>query len=166
MNTNMILYIGRFILLVLLQVLVLNHVNLFGFLNPYCYILFVFWFPYTEDKIPFIFSCFLLGLSVDLFSDSGAAHAAATVLIGYARPLYMRLSFGNTFEQVQDIGKTSLGQRLVYLLLTIVTHHTVLFLLESFSFNDFVKLLLKILYSSVFTLVVCWVVISLFNKKK
>ena len=75
----------RFVVLVLLQVLVLNKVNLFGYLNPMVYIVWVFLFPVRKNKTTFLILSFLLGLTIDSFSDSGGIHAAATLFIAFYR---------------------------------------------------------------------------------
>ena len=71
----------RFIVLVLAQALVLNNINFLGYINPYIYILFIILFPIKNNRMLFVFLGFLLGLSVDLFLDSGGVHAAASVSI-------------------------------------------------------------------------------------
>ena len=67
----------RFIVLVLTQVLILNHINLFGYVNPYLYILFIILYPLTGNKSLLIALGFILGLTMDMFGDSGGIHAAA-----------------------------------------------------------------------------------------
>ena len=67
----------RFLLLVLVQVLLLNQINLFGYVNPYLYLLFIIIYPFTGNKSLLIFLSFLLGLFVDFFSDSGGIQEEA-----------------------------------------------------------------------------------------
>ena len=93
MNNVIITHIVRFIALVLIQALVLNHINFLGYINPYIYILFIILFPIKNNRILFIFLAFLLGLSIDLFLDSGGVHAAASVTISYIRPVILKFSF-------------------------------------------------------------------------
>ena len=57
-----------FLFFVLLQVLVLNNVLLFGYINPYLYIAYLFIFPLNEKRIPVLSIGFLLGLCIDFFS--------------------------------------------------------------------------------------------------
>ena len=85
MNNLIVTNSIRFISLVLLQVLVLNHINLFGYLNPLVYIVWVFLFPIRKNKTLFLLASFSLGISVDFFSDSGGIHAAATLFIAFVR---------------------------------------------------------------------------------
>ena len=77
MNSLNISNIIRFFGLIVAQVLIFNHINFTGTINPYPYILFVLLYPVNNNRTLFIFLSFLLGLTVDMFSDSGGIHAAA-----------------------------------------------------------------------------------------
>ncbi|WP_093021959.1 rod shape-determining protein MreD [Pustulibacterium marinum] len=166
MNNPIIINSIRFILLVLLQVLLLNHINLFGNLNPLLYILFIIWYPTDNNRILFIFLSFLIGLSIDSFTDSGGVHAAASVFLAYIRPYVLKLSFGSSIEkQSLKLGQTPYPQRFIYLLILILTHHLILFSLEIFSFAHILLLLQKTFYTSIFTFILCVLSISLFRRK-
>lgn len=168
MNNSSLSNTLLFIVLVFLQVTLFSRIDFLGYLNPFIYILFLVYYPYDrENHIPFIFFSFLLGLCIDIFSDSGGVHAAATLTTAYFRPVIMRWAFGVSYDhQTIKIGKTNFGQRFNYLTLLILTHHLVLFSLEIFSFAHLVILLKKTLLSTIFTLMMCLVSISLFSKKK
>ncbi|MCX2679968.1 rod shape-determining protein MreD [Galbibacter sp. EGI 63066] len=157
----------RFIVLVLSQVVVFNNINFLEYINPYIYLLFLVYFPYNKDtRIPFIFFSFLLGLSIDIFSDSGGVHAAATVFAAYFRPLMMRSAFGLSYDYHNiKIENTHLGQRINYLIILILTHHLILFGLEIFSFTHILLILKKALFSAIFTLILCLIFISLFSRR-
>ena len=70
-----------FFFLLLLQVLILNNINLFGKINPYLYIAFIFLFPLNENRFSFLALSFILGLCIDFFSDMGGIHAFSTLFI-------------------------------------------------------------------------------------
>ena len=166
MNNALSINIVRFIALVLIQALVLNHINFLGYINPYIYILFIILFPIKNNRLLFIFIAFLLGLTVDLFSDSGGVHAAASVTIAYIRPVILKFSFGAIYEhQTIKFSNTELGQRLTYFLIIILVHHLVLFSLEIFNSSKIILILKKSLFSSIFTLILCLLITILFSKK-
>src|SRR5699024_10263302 len=99
METNLILKItARFVLLILIQVFLLNNINLMGYINPYLYVLFIILYPVTGNKTTLIILSFLLGLSIDIFENSGGVHAAASVCIAYIRSGILRYSFGLSYE--------------------------------------------------------------------
>lgn len=166
MNNIVVTNIARFIILVLAQVLVFNHINFLGYVNPYIYLLFIALFPVKNNRLLFIFIAFLLGLSVDLFSDSGGVHAAASVAIAYARPIFLKFSFGTIYEhQTIKFSSTDLGQRITYFSTIIFIHHLILFSLEIFNSSKIILILKKSLFSSIFTLVLCLLLTILFSKK-
>ena len=144
MNNQVTLNIIRFVVLVLAQALVLNNVNFLGYVNPYIYILFILLYPIQNNRLLFIFLSFLLGLSVDLFLDSGGVHAAASVFIAYIRPVVLKFAFGMTYEhQTVKIGQSEIGQRLTYMGLLIIIHHLILFTFEVFNSSKILLILKK-----------------------
>jgi len=52
-----------FILLVLVQVAILNHIYFLGYINPMLYILFIILYPLRKEKASFLILSFLLGLT-------------------------------------------------------------------------------------------------------
>lgn len=157
----------RFVLLILVQVLVFNKLNFFGYINPMVYILFLYWYPIKERRRLFLLLCFLLGFMVDLFSDTLAIHAAATVTIGYLRPTIMRFCFGVNYEfQNFKLTNTTTAQQITFLALLIIIHHLVFFTLEIFSLANTLLILKKVLSNSAATLILCLLLSSLFSVKK
>jgi len=166
MNNTITLHIVRFISLVLVQVIVLNHINFLGYINPYIYILFIILYPINNNRMLFIFLSFLLGLSVDLFLDSGGVHAAACVSIAYIRRLFLKFAFGTTYEhQTVKINASDIGQRLTYFTLITIVHHLILFSLEVFNTSKVLLILKKTLFSSIFTIILCVLITILFSRK-
>jgi len=156
----------RFVVLTLVQVLILNNVNFLGYINPYLYILFIILYPVKNNRTLFIFLSFLLGLGIDLFSDSGGVHAAASVFIAYIRPPVLKFSFGMIYEhQTIKFAQTELGNRLIYFTILTTIHHLVMFSMEIFNFNDIILILQKTLFSSIFTILLCLLTTVLFSKK-
>lgn len=159
--------IVRFILLVLIQVLVFNQLNFFGFINPMVYILFLYWYPIKEKRSAFIILSFLLGLAIDFFSDTMALHAASTVTIAYLRPAIMRFVFGVNLEfQSFRLNNSTRAQQITFLALLIIVHHLVYFTLEIFSLANFLLVLRKTLSIGLATLILCLLFGSLFSTGK
>lgn len=157
----------RFVILVLVQGLVLNHVNFMGYINPYPYILFIALFPINNNRPMFVFLSFLLGLSVDFFTDSGGIHAAACVTICYIRPPILKFSFGTIYDnQTIKFSQIDLGNRIVYFSIIAVIHHLILFSLEVFNTSDILLILKKTLFSSIFTILLCTLLSILFSPKR
>ncbi|OIQ27949.1 MAG: rod shape-determining protein MreD [Bacteroidetes bacterium MedPE-SWsnd-G2] len=156
----------RFLGLLLLQVTICNNINFLGYINPYVYVLFVLVFPINVNRQLFLFLSFLLGLCVDIFSDSGGVHAAATVALAYFRPPVLKFSFGAMYDyQTIKFSNTEIGSRIGYFTLLVVLHHLILFSLEVFKFSEILLVLKKTLFSSLFTIFICLLFTVLFSKK-
>jgi len=167
MNSTFLINIVRFILLVLVQVLVFNRLNFFGFINPMVYILFLYWYPIKENRATFIGLSFLLGLSIDLFSDTMALHSAATITIAYLRPAIMRFVFGINYEfQSFKLSNTTKAQQFTFLALLILVHHLVYFSLEIFSIANLFLIAKRVLSIGFASIVLCLLFSSLFSVNK
>ncbi len=166
-NNPVLLNILRFLLLVLVQVLVFNRLNFFGFINPMVYILFLYWYPIKENRNFFIALGFLLGFAIDFFSDTMALHAAATLTIAYLRPTIMRFVFGVNYEfQSFRLSNSTRIQQFTFLALLVIAHHAIFFTLEIFSFSNLLLLFKKVVFNGVATLILCLLFISLFGVKR
>ena len=158
----------RFISLVLLQVLVLNHVNLFGFINPLVYIVWVFLFPIRKDLTSFLIFSFLLGLSIDVFSDSGGINAAATLFIAFIRLPVLNAVLGKSdFDYLLfNLRSISFLKSLIFISILTGIHHFIVFSLEYFSLNEFVSIISNCILTCIFTIVLIILGIIIFTKEK
>ena len=155
----------RFIVLVLTQVLILNHINLFGYVNPYLYILFIILYPLTGNKSLLIALGFILGLTMDMFGDSGGIHAAACVTIAFLRPIILKFSFGVSYEyNAVKIQRTDLSNRFIYVFLMVTIHHLILFSLEVFNIDHILLVLKNTLFSGILSMVLILGTIALFSR--
>ena len=167
MNNVTGLNIARFAILLLVQVLICNHINFYGYINPYIYIIFIFLFPIKEERLVFLLVSFMLGMFVDIFSDSGGVHAAASVSLAYARPVLLKSSFGMLYEHHSiKFSNTDLGSLITYISFGTLLHHLILFLLEIFNISNILLILQKTLFSSIFTIILSVLIIILFSRNK
>ena len=166
MNSAIISNTLRFIVLLLLQVLLLNNINFMGYINPYLYILFIILYPFNGNQTLFLLLSFLLGLGVDIFEDSGGINAAACLVIAYIRPAILRFSFGVSYDyQTIKFSSTAPGSRITYVAILVFVHHFILFLLEFFNFAHFLLLLKKTLFSGIFSIILIFLTLALFNRR-
>ncbi|MFP4845320.1 rod shape-determining protein MreD [Winogradskyella sp. PE311] len=167
MNNIVITHIARFIALLLAQVIICNHINFLGYINPYIYIIFILLFPIRDTRIALLLVSFLLGMLIDMFSDSGGVHAAASVVLAYVRPVILKSSFGMLYEhQSVKFSNTDLGNLITYVVLAVLIHHTILFSLEIFNISSILLILKKTLFSSIFTLILSVLIIILFSRNR
>lgn len=157
-----------FCILILMQVLIFNNINLFGYINPCIYIIFIFYYPLKKEKGLFLFLSFLLGLCIDFFSNTGGINAAATLFIAYIRlPLLSSILRKSDFDlQLFNIRSISFGKAFSFIVLLTLIHHLILFSLDYFSFTDFGSIITKTLITSIFSIFLILLGIILFTKKK
>lgn len=154
MTNKLIKYTVMFLVAVLVQVLFLNQVQFSGYINPYFYIVFVLLLPLSTPRYLLLLLGFLIGLTIDIFSDSLGIHAAATVLIAYIRPFVIRVISTREEDRNDFPGllQNKFNWFFSYVTILVLAHHFVLFYLEYFTFSHFFYTLLKVIFSSVFTI--------------
>jgi hypothetical protein len=148
--------IGNFIFLVLLQVLVLNNIEFSGFVNPYLYVLFILLLPFDTPKWLLLIVSFLLGISIDLFSNTLGMHAFACLAIAFIRPYLLEvIAPRDGYEAGLRPDKSSLGWEwmIKYSVIMVVIHHFILFYIETFKFQLFFSTFLRVILSSIFTII-------------
>lgn len=167
MNRDTLIPLVQFVLLLLAQIIVFNAVDLFGYINPYPYVLFLLLFPFMANRSLLLVVAFVTGLVMDIFDDSGGIHAAACLTLVYLRPFALRIAFGVSYEyNAIRISKTTLYERFVYMSFLVVIHHLILFSLEVFNVNSILYILQKTLFTSIFTILLCVLFTILFGNQK
>ncbi|WP_445453879.1 rod shape-determining protein MreD [Flavobacterium sp. 25HG05S-40] len=167
MNSALLANIARFVLLLLAQVLIFNRIDLFGFINPFPYILFIILYPVNGNKSGLLAASFFLGLLMDMFWNSGGVHAAACLILAYFRPAIFKFSFGLSYEyQTVKLNDVLSPERFSFLLIAVVLHHFVLFVLEVFKISFLWEIVMRTLLSTVFTLITCIIIIYIIKPSK
>jgi rod shape-determining protein MreD len=167
MNSALLFNIARFILLLAAQVTIFNNINFMGYINPFPYILFIILYPVNGNKSGLLLASFLLGLTMDLFLNSGGVHAASCVLLAYFRPVIFKFSFGLSYEyQTVRLNDVLTPERFSFILIAVVLHHIVLFILEIFTFEFFWSIILRTLISTLFTIIISILIIYLIKPSK
>lgn len=155
MNKKVFWYIVLFVISVLVQIMMMNNMQFSGFVNPYFYVLFILLLPLNFPRYLLLFSGFLLGISIDVFSNTPGIHASATVFIAFLRPYVINAS--NVDEQdgmmIPSLSNLGLAWFMRYSGILIVFHHLFLFFVEMFTVHGFFNTLLRSLSSAIFTFV-------------
>ena len=130
MIINYIHRVGWFVGLILLQVLILNNVHIAGVATPFLYVYFILKF------------------------NSPGMNAAATVLLAFLRPLFLRLfTPRDTLDSiVPSLKSMGIASFLKYLVVSVFVHHFMLLTLEFFSFTSIPLLLLRVVSSTILTI--------------
>lgn len=167
MNSALLANIARFILLLFAQVFIFNRIDLFGYINPFPYILFIILYPVNGNKNGLLASSFLLGLLLDMFWNSGGVHAAASIILAYYRPAIFKFSFGLSYEyQTVKLNDVLTPERFSFILIAVVLHHIVLFILEIFNISFLWDMIERTILSTIFTIVTCIIIIYIIKPSK
>ncbi len=144
----------RFFVVVLIQVLLLDNIMLGGYLNPYFYIIFILLMPFEIPRWLLLVSAFLLGITVDLFSNTLGMHTAATVFMAFMRPWVLSIFAprdGYETDSFPRIYYYGFSWFLSYTLILTFLHHLLLFYIEVFHFHEFFSTLLRTILSTALT---------------
>jgi rod shape-determining protein MreD len=159
--------IFRFILLLTVQIIIFNNINFLGYISPYPYLLFIILYPVNGNKYGLLLASFLLGIILDVFSNSGGIHTAASIVLAYYRPYLFKFSFGISYEyQTIKLNDVLTPERFSFILLSVLIHHIILFVLETFQISFFWDILLRTLLSSAFTILICIIIIYLIKPNR
>lgn len=125
----------------LLQVLFINNITISRWdITPFIYIAAILLFPFETPVWFRLTAAFALGLSVDIFSDTGGMHAFSSVLIAFLRPPILNvISPREGYEYpIQPLaGMLGFGWFLKYTLILTGIHHLSFFILDAFSLSLF-----------------------------
>jgi len=161
-------HIIRFFVLTSIQILILNNVQISGYINPFVYILFVMLLPPKMPKAIVLILAFMMGFTIDVFSDSYGVHSSATVLLAFLRPKVLALVSVKGGEDLEAIGikQLRINRFFTYSSILCLIHHFTLFYLEAFRLNEFFDTFLRALYSSFFSILMILMIESLRSNQK
>lgn len=156
-----------FVGLAFVQVLLLNNICLFGLATPFIYVYFILALDKDTDHIALMAMSFVLGLVVDIFSNTPGVNAGASVLLAFFRPSLLRLFSPRDEYENFEPGIYTLGiwPFTRYAFVSLLLHHTALFFLEAFSLAHIGFLLPRILCSVLLTVVLVMAVEFIRHKR-
>lgn len=154
-----IVHILRFLALVLLQVLVLDHLDVLnGLMVPYLYILFLLMLPVELPAWAQLALGAFTGLVMDHFSSTPGMHMSACVVMMYGRLNILRLLApreGYEFGTRPTMAFMGSLWYVTYAGLLILLHHLWLFFIELHRFDAFFGTFLRAMLSALFTFALC-----------
>ena len=157
MGISTLKYLLIFVVSVLLQVLIFNNVLILRVIAPFVYILFIVLLPFDTPRSLLLFLSLALGITIDMFTNTPGVHASASLLIGFLRPGILELiTSRETLESVTTPRIKNMGFQwfATYVTFLVVVHHLSLFFIEAFTFQGFLITLLRIILSSVLSIVI------------
>ncbi len=143
-----------FVVLFLLQVLVFNHVHIFGYATPMPYVYFLLILPSNTPRWLYVLLGFVLGLMIDLFTNTPGMAAGSLTLVGLiVPPLLTLLSPTDRDDDTLEPSSKSMEWSgfIRFAFIAVLLHCMVFFSLEAFSFFDWQVLLTNIGGSTLLT---------------
>jgi hypothetical protein len=164
MSKTLINYIFLFIVLVLSQAVIFNNLALFGCAMPFVFIYLIIAFPVTLATNWAVTIGFFTGLAVDVFSNTYGINAmACTVLAFMRRPLFhLYVSRDEDLAGQRPAMRTMGSAAFMKYSLTMILVYCILALsIEAFTFFNPMRLMLRIVASTVYTFVIIYAIDSL-----
>ena len=155
MKIELINRLVMFFVLFVVQVLVLNHIHLFGVGVPLLYVYFAITFRRNFPKWLVLVSCFLLGLVIDIFSNTPGLAASAMTLVGLAQVYLIELIVPRDSAEDMESSIKALGMAKFATLSALLTvlYCLVFFALEAFNFFNVLLWLAQSFVSTVLTMI-------------
>ena len=143
-----------FVCCVLLQVLIFNNIYFLRLATPFIYLLFIIKLPLSIPSSFVTVISFLMGFTIDLFSNTPGMHAAACTLVGFARSYIVEGLFIG--KDLPESGAPSFALftkwgYFRYLTMLVLIQNVMLFFVESFTLFDPIYLLLRVGGSTILT---------------
>lgn len=164
---NILHRIKWFVGVVLVQVLVLNQMHIYGYATPFFYIYFILKFNSKTSSNELMAWAFALGITIDMFSNTPGMNAAAATCLAFVRTPMLRLVTLRDMDESFLPGIDTLGMSSFFrfVLLASALFCTFLLLIDTFSFFDLGRLVLRILSSTAATIVCIFCAESIGGKK-
>ena len=154
MSADFLKRLGWFALFFLAQVLVFGRIHLFHYATPLCYVYFVAMFPRNHEKWAILVWSFVLGLCVDIFSNTPGLAAASLTVIAAIQPYYLELYVPrDSADNLKPSMKTLGPVKFAYYIVPIVLVYCLLFYsLEMLTFFNAFYWLMCVVGSAIITL--------------
>lgn len=141
MKLEVLRQLFTFIILCLVQVLVLNHVNLFGCATPLLYVYFIMMFRRDYPRWAVLLWSFSIGLCIDAFSNTPGVAASAATLLGLLQPYLLGMFVQrDSPDDMQPSMKTlGVARYVYYTLIGVLIFNIFFFTVESFNFFNWLQ---------------------------
>lgn len=160
MKIEVIRHFFTFIILCIVQVLVLNHIELFGCATPFLYVYFIMLFRRGFPRWAVLLWSFFLGIFIDMFSNTPGVAASSATFIGLLQPYLLNLfaprdSSDDMMPTMKSLGVT---RYVYYTIICVFIFNLLFFTVEMFSFFNWLQWALNICGSTVLTVVLILVI--------
>ena len=163
MTSDLINRIVAFVVFLVVQALVLNHIHLFGVATPLLYVYFVLLFRRNHPKWSILMWSFFLGICIDVFSNTPGVAAGSMTLVALFQPYVLEAFLTRDSEDNLKPGMRSLGvsKFIFYTIILVFLYTLAFFSLEAYNFFNWLQWLLCIGTSTLLTVVLILVIENL-----
>ena len=161
MTSDLINRIVAFVVFLVVQALVLNHIHLLA--TPLIYVYFVLLFRRNHPKWSILMWSFFLGICIDVFSNTPGVAAGSMTLVALFQPYVLEAFLTRDSEDNLKPGMRSLGvsKFIFYTIILVFLYTLAFFSLEAFNFFNWLQWLLCIGTSTLLTVVLILVIENL-----
>lgn len=148
------------------QLLIFNHFNLFNVITPSVYLIIFILYKISYNKTSLIFLGFITGLIIDLSMQTYGCHTFATITICFLRERIEKNSFGVNANLPSAMTRgTQLINRLTFFILIILIHSSIYYSLVFFNTEVLGRIFYYTLINSIVTFIIIWVLSKLISNK-
>ena len=168
---NVIANILRFLVLLLVQVTVCQHISLFGYMTPALFLLALFLLPLELPLVLQYLIGFATGFVTDAFAHTLGVASFSCTLMMFLRPYVVRMLNGASNVKFENIDRPVPGVKdfrwiFLYTLILTSAYEVVAVLLETMTFRNFGHTLLVILGNIVFSVFVILCIEYIFHPRE
>lgn len=154
MSKTVLQFCLLFVVMVLAQAVIFNHVALYSIGLAFVFIYFIIKLPVNLTPAKVIFLSFLIGFVIDIFQDTPGVNALACTCLGGSRRTIMRLyipreeDIQHSVPAIKTLGAAVFAK---YVFTMTLVYCTLLFAIEAFTFFNPAILLMRIVASTLLT---------------
>ena len=147
---------GRYIIVMLLQILLFDQLQLWGACHPYIYVLCLLMMPITLPHSADMIIGAVVGLIMDVFCNSMGVHTASCIFLMFVRPYLLGAIINDKDRLNEQISLRTVGMEafIKYTFILVLIHHLTVFSLAAWSWSHIGFVLLETLISSIVTILI------------
>lgn len=147
---------GRYIIVMLLQILLFDQLQLWGACHPYVYVVCLMMMPITLPHSADMIIGAVAGLVMDIFCNSMGVHMASCILLMFVRPYLLGAVVNDKDRLNEQISLRSIGMEafIKYAVILILIHHLAVFSLAAWSWSHIGFVLMETVISSFVTILI------------
>ena len=157
-------------LLIMVQGYVLNTIpHLHQFITPYVYFLFILWLPFGISRIGLLITGFITGIALDFFTMTPGLHAAACVLVAYARPFVINILTPKDTSEFNYREPSPKAMQwtpyAVYVFILTLLHHGYMVFLQWLDVGNFLDFIIKVISTTAISMLLIFTTELLIPRK-